>query len=164
MSIQAVAGVQHGAFVCIINSGVPQNFDGRHRRCRIRRFLRPVPARLLKTTLPGSRAWNCKAIHGNKNPGHGCEKQSVQPRKVLCRITTGDRGPEHRTKTQDPHAHAERFRERDHGLPEAFLLVGKHQRQPAGDHDRLRHPVAISNAMRRLAFDLAILYEIVYQS
>ena len=49
-----------------------------------------------------------------------------------------DRGPKHRAKTQDPHAHAERFRERDHGLPEAFLLVGKHQRQ-ADVHERLRH-------------------------
>ena len=24
-----------------------------------------------------------------KNPGHSCEKQAVQSRKVLCRITTG---------------------------------------------------------------------------
>ncbi len=30
---------------------------------------------------------NGKAIRGNENPGHGCEKQGVQSRKVLCRIT-----------------------------------------------------------------------------
>ena len=34
-------------------------------------------------------SWNGKAIRGNENPGHGCEKQGVQSRKVLCRITTG---------------------------------------------------------------------------
>ena len=33
--------------------------------------------------------WIGKATRGNENPGHGCEKQSVQSRKVLCRILTG---------------------------------------------------------------------------
>ena len=34
-------------------------------------------------------SWNGKAIRRNENPGHGCEKQSVQSTKVLCRIMTG---------------------------------------------------------------------------
>ena len=47
-------------------------------------------------------SWKRKAIRGNENPGRGCEKQSVQSRKVLCRIRTGDNAAaKERSKGED---------------------------------------------------------------
>ena len=73
----------------------PPAVPGTHTRVFVRVHV-PGTARLRNNIIhfvaEGVLSRNTRAIRGNENPGHRCEKQSAQSRTMLCRITT-DRYP-----------------------------------------------------------------------